>query len=163
MKEFFSFPELINEPAARLVASGVLLMSLLSICLISLEANFTWIILLIMTYGFLARVSSGPKISPLALLVTKVLVPKFNMDEKLVPGPPKRFAQSIGLIFSTSIFILWLINFHSVCIFLLSILSIFAFLESALGYCFACKVFKILISVGLIPEEVCERCAVYEY
>lgn len=163
MKEFFSFPELINEPAARLVASGVLLMSLLSICLISLEANFTWIILLIMTYGFLARVSSGPKISPLALLVTKVLVPKFNMDEKLVPGPPKRFAQSIGLIFSTSIFILWLINFHVVSIFLLSILSIFAFLESALGYCFACKVFKILISVGLIPEEVCERCAVYEY
>ena len=163
MKEFFSFPELINEPAARLVASGVLLMSLLSICLISLEANFAWIILLIMTYGFLARVSSGPKISPLALLVTKVLVPKFNMDEKLVPGPPKRFAQSIGLIFSTSIFILWLINFHVVSIFLLSILSIFAFLESALGYCFACKVFKILISVGLIPEEVCERCAVYEY
>ena len=163
MKEFFSFPELINEPAARLVASGVLLMSLLSICLISLEANFTWIILLIMTYGFLARVSSGPKISPLALLVTKVLVPKFNMDEKLVPGPPKRFAQSIGLIFSISTFILWLINFNSVCIFLLSILSIFAFLESALGYCFACKVFKILISVGLIPEEVCERCAVYEY
>ena len=163
MKEFFSFPELINEPAARLVASGVLLMSLLSICLISLEANFTWIRLLIMTYGFLARVSSGPKISPLALLVTKVLVPKFNMDEKLVPGPPKRFAQSIGLIFSTSIFILWLINFHVVSIFLLSILSIFAFLESALGYCFACKVFKILISVGLIPEEVCERCAVYEY
>ena len=163
MKEFFSFPELINEPAARLVASGVLLMSLLSICLISLEANFAWIVLLIMTYGFLARVSSGPKISPLALLVTRVLVPKFNMDEKLVPGPPKRFAQSIGLIFSTSIFILWLINFHSVCIFLLSILSIFAFLESVLGYCFACKVFKILISVGLIPEEVCERCAVYEY
>ena len=163
MKEFFSFPELINEPAARLVASGVPLMSLLSICLISLEANFAWIVLLIMTYGFLARVSSGPKISPLALLVTKVLVPKFNMDEKLVPGPPKRFAQSIGLIFSTSIFILWLINLHSVCIFLLSILSIFAFLESVLGYCFACKVFKILISVGLIPEEVCERCAVYEY
>ena len=163
MKEFFSFPELINEPAARLVASGVLLMSLLSICLISLEANFAWIVLLIMTYGFLARVSSGPKISPLALLVTRVLVPKFNMDEKLVPGPPKRFAQSIGLIFSTSTFILWLINFHSVCIFLLSILSIFAFLESVLGYCFACKVFKILISVGLIPEEVCERCAVYEY
>lgn len=163
MKEFFSFPELINEPAARLVASGVLLMSLLSICLISLEANFAWIVLLIMTYGFLARVSSGPKISPLALLVTKVLVPKFNMDEKLVPGPPKRFAQSIGLIFSTSTFILWLINFNSVCIFLLSILSIFAFLESVLGYCFACKVFKILISVGLIPEEVCERCAVYEY
>ena len=88
---------------------------------------------------------------------------QIQYGQKLLPGPPKRFAQSIGLIFSTSIFILWLINFHVVSIFLLSILSIFAFLESALGYCFACKVFKILISVGLIPEEVCERCAVYEY
>jgi len=70
MKEFFSFPELINEPAARLVASGVLLMSILSIFLISLEANLAWVILLIMAYGFLARVLSGPKVSPLALLVT---------------------------------------------------------------------------------------------
>ncbi|MFL2760056.1 MAG: DUF4395 domain-containing protein [Dehalococcoidia bacterium] len=163
MKEFFSFPELINEPAARLVASGVLLMSILSIFLISLEANLAWVILLIMAYGFLARVSSGPKVSPLALLVTKFLVPKLNLDEKLVPGPPKRFAQSIGLIFSTLIFIFWLINFHIICIVLLSVLSVFAFLESVLGYCFACKVFKVLISVGLIPEDVCERCAVYEY
>ena len=163
MKEFFSFPELINEPAARLVASGVLLMSILSIFLISLEANLAWVILLIMAYGFLARVLSGPKVSPLALLVTKFLVPKLNLDEKLVPGPPKRFAQSIGLIFSTLIFIFWLINFHIICIVLLSVLSVFAFLESVLGYCFACKVFKVLISVGLIPEDVCERCAVYEY
>ena len=138
-------------------------MSILSIFLISLEANLAWVILLIMAYGFLARVSSGPKVSPLALLVTKFLVPKLNLDEKLVPGPPKRFAQSIGLIFSTLIFIFWLINFHIICIVLLSVLSVFAFLESVLGYCFACKVFKVLISVGLIPEDVCERCAVYEY
>ena len=163
MKEFFSFPELINEPAARLVASGVLLMSLLSIWLISLEVNFAWVVLLIMAYGFLARVSSGPKVSPLALLVTKFLVPKLNFDEKLVPGPPKRFAQSIGLIFSTFIFIFWLANLHYICILLLAVLSIFAFLESVFGYCFACKVFKILIAVGLIPEPICERCAVYEY
>ncbi len=163
MKEFFSFPDLINEPAARLVASGVLIMAILSIFLISLEANFAWVILLILTYGFWARVSSGPKISPLALLVTKVLVPKFNLGEKLVPGPPKRFAQTIGLVFSTSILILWLFNFYSICLFLLSVLSIFAFLESVFGYCFACKVFKVLIAMGLIPETICERCAVYEY
>lgn len=163
MKVFFSFPELINEPAARLVAAGVLSMSVLSICLISLLPNFAWVILLVMTYGFLARVSSGPKVSPLALLVTKVLVPKFNFDEKLVPGPPKRFAQSIGLIFSTLIFIFWFYGHYYICIFLLAMLSIFAFLESALGYCFACKVFKFLISLGIVPEKICERCAVYEY
>ena len=78
MKNFFSFPELINEPAARLVASGVLLMSLASIVLISLEIDFVLIILLTMAYGFLARVASGPKVSPLALIVTKFIIPKSN-------------------------------------------------------------------------------------
>ena len=110
MKNFFSFPELINEPAARLVASGVLLMSLASIVLISLEIDSVLIILLTMAYGFLARVSSGPKVSPLALLVTKFIIPKSNFEEKLVPGAPKRFAQSVGLVFSTSILILWLVD-----------------------------------------------------
>ena len=82
MRQFFSFPEFINEPAARLVASGVLLMSLISIALISLNTNLVLIILLAMVYGFLARVSSGPKASPLALVVTKVLVPKLNLEER---------------------------------------------------------------------------------
>ena len=70
---------------------------------------------------------------------------------------------TVGLVFSTSILILWLFNFYSICLFLLSVLSIFAFLESVFGYCFACKVFKVLIAMGLIPETICERCAVYEY
>lgn len=163
MKEFFSFPELINEPAARLVASAVMLMSLVSIGLIKLEVDFVLILLLVMAYGFLARVLFGPKISPLALIVTKILVPKLNLEEKLVPGPPKRFAQSIGLLFSVSILTLWLIDLNTMSIVLLSILSAFAFLEAVIGYCFGCKVFKFLISVGLVPEQICEKCAMYEY
>ena len=163
MKNFFSFPELINEPAARLVASGVLLMSLASIVLISLEIDFVLVILLTMAYGFLARVSSGPKVSPLALLVTKFIIPKSNFEEKLVPGAPKRFAQSVGLVFSTSILILWLVDLGTLSVVLLSILSLFAFLESVVGYCFGCKVFKVLISIGIVPQEICEQCAVYEY
>jgi len=163
MKKFFSFPELINEPAARLVASGVLLMSLISIGLIRLEVTFVLIILSVMVYGFLVRVLFGPKVSPLALVVTKILVPKLNFEEKLVPGPPKRYAQSIGLVFSISILTLWLIGLNVMSIVLLSILSAFAFLEAVMGYCFGCKVFKFLISVGLIPAQICEKCAVYEY
>tara|TARA_B100000809_G_scaffold241195_1_gene264186 strand:- start:418 stop:909 length:492 start_codon:yes stop_codon:yes gene_type:complete len=163
MKEFFSFPELINETAARLVASAVLLMSLISIGLIKLEESFVLIILSLMAYGFLARVLFGPKISPLALVVTKILVPKLNFEEKLVPGPPKRFAQGIGLIFSILILTLWLIDLNTMSIVLLSILSAFAFLEASIGYCFGCKVFKFLISVGLVPDQICEKCAMYEY
>ncbi len=163
MRQFFSFPEFINEPAARFVASGVLLMSLISIVLISLNTNLVLIILLAMVYGFLARVSSGPKASPLALVVTKVLVPKLNLEERLVPGPPKRFAQSVGLVFSILILGLWLAGLNTVPVALLSILSVFAFLEAVIGYCFGCKVFKVLIYAGLVPKHICEQCAVYEY
>ena len=96
MKDFFSFPEVVNEISARLVAFGVLSMALLSLVLINTNNTYTPILLLILLYGFLARTSSGPKISPLALLVTRIIVPKLNLGDKPVPGPPKRFAQSIG-------------------------------------------------------------------
>jgi hypothetical protein len=33
-----------------------------------------------------------------------------------------------------------------------------AFLESAFGLCVGCKVFAGLMRVGIITEEVCERC-----
>jgi hypothetical protein len=34
-----------------------------------------------------------------------------------------------------------------------------AFLESALGLCLGCRVFAVLMGVGLIPESVCQECA----
>jgi len=33
-----------------------------------------------------------------------------------------------------------------------------AFLESALGLCVGCRVFALLMRVGMVPQEVCERC-----
>jgi hypothetical protein len=32
-------------------------------------------------------------------------------------------------------------------------------LESILGYCVGCKIFGGLMSIGIIPEEVCAACA----
>ncbi len=40
----------------------------------------------------------------------------------------------------------------------LGLLIIAALLESALGLCLGCKVFGLLMRVGLIPDEVCESC-----
>ena len=31
-------------------------------------------------------------------------------------------------------------------------------MESALGFCLGCRAFAGLMSIGLIPEQVCERC-----
>ena len=160
---FFSFPELINEVAARLVAIGVLVLSSVVLFLLIDKNNYVLIFLSILIYGFLARVSSGPKISPLALFVTKLIVPRLNLKEKLVPGPPKRFAQGIGLIFSLFTAITFVVNLNSISIILISILILFAALEAFIGFCAGCKVFKLLMNIGLIPNDVCEKCSNYKF
>ena len=160
---FFSFPELINEVAARLVAIGVLVLSSVVLFLLIDKNNYVLFFLSILIYGFLARVSSGPKISPLALFVTKLIVPRLNFKEKLVPGPPKRFAQGIGLIFSLFTAITFVINLNSISILLISILILFAALEAFIGFCAGCKVFKLLMNIGLIPNDVCEKCSNYQF
>ena len=160
---FFSFPELINEVAARLVAIGVLVLSSVVLFLLIDKNNYVLFFLSILIYGFLARVSSGPKISPLALFVTKLIVPRLNFKEKLVPGPPKRFAQGIGLIFSLFTAITFVVNLNSISIILISTLILFAALEAFIGFCAGCKVFKLLMNIGLIPNDVCEKCSNYQF
>ena len=96
MTKFFSFPNPVNDAAARTVGFGVVVMSLAAIWL-----NQPWI-LVPLTYGFLARVAAGPKISPLGWAAVNLAAPRLPSLEKFVPGPPKRFAQAIGASFSVS-------------------------------------------------------------
>ena len=55
-----------------------------------------------LAYGFIARVLTGPTLSPLGQLVTKVITPRLPFDSKPVAGPPKRFAQGVGVAFSVT-------------------------------------------------------------
>ena len=59
-------------------------------------------ILPILAYGFIARVVAGPRLSPLAMFVTKILQPAIGHPTKFVPGPPKRFAAGIGVAFTVT-------------------------------------------------------------
>src|SRR5277367_2957987 len=99
-ERFFSFPDPVNEVSARLVAGGVFAMALATIIF-----DLPWMTLVI-AYGFAARVLTGPKLSPLGLLVTRFVTPALGVPERPVPGPPKRFAQLIGLLFSAAAAIL---------------------------------------------------------
>ena len=149
----FSFPNPVNEVSARLVAAGVVVLALVTIVF-----NLPWLTLVI-AYGFVARVASGPRFSPLGLLVTKVLTPALPFKEKLVPGPPKRFAQAIGVVFSVTAAVLAVgFGLTTAAYVVLGVLAFFAFLESALGLCVGCRVFAVLMRVGVIPEAVCEEC-----
>src|ERR1700689_823160 len=89
-RALFSFPNPVNEVSARLVAAGVVIMSVLTIAL-----DLKWATIVI-AYGFVARVLTGPTLSPLGQLVTRVITPRLGVAERPVAGPPKRFAQAIG-------------------------------------------------------------------
>jgi hypothetical protein len=148
----FSFPNPVNEKAARTVAAGVLLMAIATI--VTGQLWFT----AVLCAGFVARVASGPRFSPLGLLATRVVAPRIG-EPRLVPGPPKRFAQSIGAAVTGAAAIAWL-GFGSsvVTLGLLVAIILAATLESVFAICLGCIIFGWLMRAGLIPQETCEAC-----
>ena len=75
---------------------------------------------------------------------------------KEVPGPPKRFAQSIGLAVTTVAAIAWFgFGSATVAAALLVLLLVFAALESIAGFCAGCWVFAQLMRAGVIPASTC--------
>jgi len=153
VRKLFSFPNPVNEVSARLVAFGVALMGVSAIAF-----NLRWLTL-VMAYGFIARVLTGPTLSPLGQLVTRVVTPRLPFKPKLVPGPPKRFAQALGTAFTISAVILtYGLHQWTAAKIVLGLLVVAASLESFVGFCLGCKIFALLMRLGLIPEEVCDRC-----
>ena len=152
MTKRYPFPNPANETSARLVAGGVVIISTAF-----LLTNST-LILLALTYGFAARVIAGPAFSPLALLVTRIVTPKLNFNHKFVPGPPKRFAQTIGLTFAASALVLTLLDYSFAANLVIAALIFAATLESVFAICLGCIMFSFLMKLGVIPQSVCESC-----
>jgi hypothetical protein len=153
MRELFSFPNPVNEKAARVVAA-VVLMTVLAI----LATSWYWL-LVPLAYGFWARVLTGPTLSPLGWVAQNVLAPRLG-EKTPVPGPPKRFAQGMGAAMSTAALVLALIaGAHSAADGVLVLFAAAAGLESIFGYCLGCKAFALLMKAGLIPDTMCAECA----
>ena len=149
----FSFPHPVNEVSARLVAGGVVLMVILTVVL-----DLPWMTAVI-AYGFVARVLTGPTLSPLGQLVTRVVTPRLPFKTKYVPGPPKRFAQGIGAAFSLTAATLALgFGNTEAAYVVLGLLAVAAGLEAVFALCLGCKAFALLIKTGIIPPTVCARC-----
>jgi Domain of unknown function (DUF4395) len=152
VRRIFTFPNPVNEVSARLVAGGVAIIAVLTISL-----NLKWATA-VLAYGFVARVLSGPTLSPLGQLVTRVVTPRLHVAERPVAGPPKRFAQGMGVAFSVTALILTALGYWGAAQIVLAFLVLAALLESVVGLCMGCKVFAVLMKAGLVPEKVCERC-----
>ena len=74
-------------------------------CVLTIAFDLRWVTIVI-AYGFVARVLTGPTLSPLGQFVTRVVTPRLGIAERPVAGPPKRFAQGMGVAFSVTALIL---------------------------------------------------------
>lgn len=148
------FPEIVNEYAARTVATGVVIMAATYAA-----TGWAWLLALL-AYGFVARVVSGPRFSPLGLAATRVVVPRLPLPSKPTAGPPKRFAQGIGatlaLVAVALRFGFGAIGASQVVV---GMIGAAATLEAAFGFCIGCTIFGALMRKGIIPSDVCEACA----
>ena len=153
MRTLFRFPNPVNEVSARLVAGGVVLLTL-----VILVFQQPWLIA-VLAYGFVARMLTGPTLSPLGQFVTRVVTPALPVAARPVPGPPKRFAQGIGATLSVSAAIAhFAFGATTLAFVLVAMITVAATLESVFAYCLGCKAFAILMKAGVIPESVCEEC-----
>jgi hypothetical protein len=153
MRSLFSFPNPVNETSARLVAGAVAVLAVIAVAF-----QQGWL-LPVLAYGFVARVLAGPTLSPLGLLATRVVTPRLSVSHRYSPGPAKRFAQAIGAAFTVTATLLWYAaGAHTAALVVVAVLAVFALLEAAFGLCVGCRVFYVLMRIGLVPPSVCEDC-----
>lgn len=153
MSTVFSFPEQVNEKAARVVAGAVLVMAVAAL------ATSSYWLLAVMAYGFVARVLTGPTLSPLGYVASRLVAPRLG-EPRYVSGPPKRFAQGMGAAITGAGAVLALVlGQQAAADLLLGAIIVAAGLESIFGYCLGCKVFGLLMRLGVVPDHVCAECA----
>src|SRR3954447_9384629 len=153
MLAMFSFPNPVNEKAARVVAGVVALTGV-----VILLTGWHWL-LVPLAYGFWARVLTGPTLSPLGRVAMRVVAPRLG-PPNYVAGPPKRFAQGIGAALTSVAAVLALgFGLDTAADVLTAMLVVAATLESVLALCLGCQIFALLMRAGVVPEETCERCA----
>ena len=136
-----------------MVAAGVVVMAA-----IILFAGQTWLVA-VLAYGFVARVLTGPTLSPLGRVVTDVITPRLPFAARPTAGPPKRFAQGIGATLSTAAVVAHF-GFGSATVanVLVAMILVAASLEAFVGFCLGCTIFRGLMRLGVIPESACEAC-----
>lgn len=127
----------IDENIARI--NGALTLTTIIIFLIS---NSLVPILLLIT-DFTLRSAELSKYSLFAN-ISKIVKSLLSIESRVVNSGPKIFAARIGLVFSVLISISFLLEINELTLTLSVIFGICAFLESALGFCVACKVYPLV-------------------
>jgi hypothetical protein len=127
-------PKVVNEKVARLNAALGLTLIVLFLFTFNLYVS------VFLVYDFLVRAIDKPEYSPVAL-ISKGLVKSFALKGEMINAGPKLFAVRVGLLFSVAILGLVVTGWQLAPLIVAGILGFFSFLEAALGYCVACKIY----------------------
>ncbi|MEP7035228.1 MAG: DUF4395 domain-containing protein [Dermatophilaceae bacterium] len=148
------FPRVVDDVTVRLIAGVVLVLATVALGL------HQWWIYAVLAVDFTLRVAFGPKASPLALGVQRLVRPRLRAAKRPTAGPPKRFAAGIGAVLTTVAAVLWALGVATPVVATIgAIMIVFPALESIWGICVGCKVFGVLMRLGVVPEEICLECA----
>lgn len=127
----------LNEKIIRLVALQVII-----ITVVVMATNLVFLAVLL-AIDFSLRAYTKIK-SPLAFIAKKVS-DSLKLTPKPIFAPPKRFAASLGFIFSVLIAIFLYFNFSVAAYITGAILLFCAIMESAFNICFGCYVYNWLV------------------
>jgi hypothetical protein len=168
MNQLFQFGEtvdgydipVLNEREIRAAAGLFFLATYTSLMFILFKGNFLLIkyVITIFLLDFLVRVVVSPRFSP-SLIIGRLIVG--GQTPEYVGAQPKKFAWTIGVVLSATMFVLMvLVNSYSpitgiICLICLA----FLFFESVFGICLGCKFYPLFFKQKpqLCPGEVCKR------
>lgn len=159
--QFFTFPNPVNVTDSRIHGLCTCFLVALTI-LLDYFFNFyyvTWYL----AVGFILRVLCGPRLDIQSFIVLFILTPLFTeviplFEDKFTPGPPRHFAQFIGLIFSCVGLILRITGYQYVSWAILLGLFFASGLAGFFSYCLGCTIFGMMMKIGVIPETTCLAC-----
>lgn len=145
-------PFRVSEPVVRGVAVQVLILSIITI------VSRSYVPAVVLIIDFFIRSILHPRWSLLALVSRKLIVPVAGFRRKQVIFKPKRFAAFIGLTMSALTVLLFLRGYSTAGLLVISILALFSSLEAFFRFCAGCKIFGLLMKLGLVKEDECPDC-----
>jgi hypothetical protein len=148
------FPRVVDDVTVRLIASVVLVLAMVAFAL------HQWWIYPVLALDFVLRTALGPRASPIARGVQRFVRPRVRAVKRPTAGPPKRFAAGIGAVLTSVAAVLWALGLADPVVVTIGlIMVVFPALEAIVGLCVGCKMFGVLMKLGVVPEEICLECA----
>ena len=156
--EGYDIPVL-NEREIRAAAGILFLATFISLMFILFQNNFLPIKYVITMFlaDFILRVFVNPKFSP-TLIIGRLIV--YNQSPEYVGAKQKKFAWTIGVALSATMFILMVVvnSYSPITGIICLICLVFLFFESAFGICLGCKFYPLFFKekAKQCPGEVCD-------